>query len=433
MNTICLDLGTTAAKAAAFRGSRRIGGIVSQSTPLRTSGTAAQLDARRMIDLADSLIRAAGRTLGGQVDRIAIAAMSPAVCLLGKTDRPITPIICHLDRRSEREALEIAETFGEASLLKTTGNLPIPGGIASTILRWMQRNDAGRYHRATRVAPLTTLIVGHLTGRYICDPGTGTFLGVLDIRNMQPWRPMLRFLKLAPSSLPEIRDGGDVAGQVKANLMKKLGLRRRCEVLVGLMDTSAVCCHAGPGPGRMYNVVGTTDVLAICTRKARPQAGILSRPVGTGPHWLAISTMAAVGAALEWTYRTFFAELSRRKFYALADRLSVAKQEYEVTFDPDLAGSRMQVRQQYGQIRNLTLSTLREDILGALLHSLTKRSERRLQILRGQAKPDGVVFLAGGATRMGLQRLWPDIYRTVQLQEDASLRGLAQLAMTTIG
>ena len=449
MNTICLDVGTTSAKAAAFSNGRRIGEIYRIATPLRLDGNAAELDAASMLQLAMDLIRQAGEPLAGRVDRIAIATMSPAVCLLDERGEPVTPILCHLDRRSEKQALEIARRFGEDTMLQTCGNLPIPGGIACTLLRWLQVHQPQAYRRAARVAPLTTLITSRLTGRYACDPGTGVFLGTYSIEpshevaSIRPWPAMMEFLQLPESALPELVDGGAIVGNMRDEIARSVDLHTQPQMLAGLMDTSATCLRAGLEPGHLYNVIGTTDVLAICTTRPQPRNGILTRPVGTGPLWFAINTMAAVGAALDWAHRTFFAERSGPEYFELVRkigatigttrRLKVEALDDPLQFKPDLAGSRMQVRQRHGTIQGLRLSTTREQILEALLASLARRSKRRLQVLSKQARPTGRVFLAVGASVAGIQDLWTGRYTLTAMPQDASLQGLAALAATTPG
>jgi xylulokinase len=441
MNTICLDIGTTAAKAAAFQDGRRIGDVVRKPVPLKLHESMAELNADLMVQLAFDLLRLAGQQLAGNVDRIAMATMCPAVCLLDGAGAALTPLLCHLDRRSEPQALDMARHFGEKDLLAITGNLPVPGGIASTLLRWMQTQQANTWSQLARVAPLTTLLVSRLTGRYACDPGTAAFLGTFDIRHsrgapdLRPWGPMLEFLHLPAGALPDVADGGQTAGPLRPEIAAHLGLNSLPEVLVGLMDTSAACLQAGLVVGNVYNVIGTTDVLVICTDTPLPRRDVLTRPVGTGPLWFGINTMAAAGAALDWAHRTFFADLQQEPFFALVRQLGQVLGEQRQTpgqgrlqFLPDLAGSRMRVRQGYGQIKGLRLSTTREDILATLLGSLARQGRRRLRVLSQLARPNGQVWLTGGASVSGAFRLWPDRYRPAMLPDDASLQGLARLA-----
>ncbi len=450
MNTISLDIGTTAAKAAAFEGSRRVGEVLRASMPVRVHGDAAELDAGAVLQLVLGLIGRLAGQLRGRVDCIAVAAMSPAVCLLDREDRPVTPIICHLDRRSQAEAIEIAGHFGQQELLRTMGNLPIPGGIACTILRWLQTHQPDAWRRAARIVPLTTLITCRLTGHCACDPGTAAFLGTYSIAphytagGIRPWQGMLDFLQIPADALPQVMDGGAVIGRVAADVAAELHMETRPVVLAGLMDTSAACAHAGLAVGHMYNVIGTTDVLAICTDRPRPARGVLTRPVGVGPLWLAVGTMAAAGAALDWAHRTFFADYSSQQYYDLLRqvRMSIPGTQRApgpatrksaggggLTFEPDLAGSRMRIVQRYGTIRGIRFSSSREDILAALIESLASRSRQRLRILSRQARPDGTVFVGGGAAAAGIQDLWIGRFRATDMPEDASLQGLARLAV----
>ncbi len=57
MNVICLDIGTTAAKAAGFANGRRHGQVLRHPMPLELAGQAAQLDAESVLRLAFDLLR----------------------------------------------------------------------------------------------------------------------------------------------------------------------------------------------------------------------------------------------------------------------------------------------------------------------------------------------------------------------------------------
>jgi len=428
VNVICIDIGTTAAKAAAFADLQRVGPVLRRKMPLLTDGDRAELLPQEIIKAVADLIAAAAERLAGRVDFISIAAMSPAICLLDARGRPLTPVITHMDRRSEKEALEILHQFGKPTLLAKAGNLPFPGGIASTTLRWLQLHEPDAYRRAARLVTANALITGWLTGRYLCDPANATFLGLFDISRGRWWDEMLEFLALPVRSLPTVADGSTVAGRPAGALCGELHLKSRPRVLTGLMDTSAVCLAAGLQVGHMYNAVGTTDVLAMCVDGPHPDERLLTRPVGTGGLWLSVHTMAAAGAALQWAHRTFFADMPERRFYDLLESLRPDAAPPDLRVLPDLAGDRMKVRQSFGRITGLRLSTTREQILAAILRSLARRSARRLSILSRVTQPTGEVFVAGGAGRFNLQRFWPSRYRFHRLPPDASLRGLARLA-----
>ena len=169
-------------------------------------------------------------------------------------------------------------------------------------------------------------------------------------------------------------------------------------MVVGVVDGSAAMLATGAKPGQLLNVCGSTDVLALCTDHPRPHERLLTRALGVGRLWLAVSTIAAAGSAISWAKEQLFAELDWPAFNKLAKKLSrregsagsaprtessVKNQktvrmadptEMQIRFEPYLAGDRMSIDQKQASFTGLTLATTREDMLGAVLESLAQAS-----------------------------------------------------------
>src|SRR5207253_1647384 len=106
----------------------------------------------------------------------------------------------------------------------------------------------------------------------------------------------------------------------------------------------------GAPPGQLLNVCGSTDVLALCTDRARPHERLLTRALGIGRRWMSVSTIAAAGSSLLWARQQLFPDLSPARFSTLVNKL--AKQRSRdtggVTFEPYLAGERTSIEQRRG-------------------------------------------------------------------------------------
>jgi hypothetical protein len=97
-------------------------------------------------------------------------------------------------------------------------------------------------------------------------------------------------------------------------------------------------------------------------------------------------------------------------------------------FTPTLAGDRTAMQQVAGAIEGLTLSTTRDEILGALARGLIAQSVRRYARLSRVEKIGETVFTTGGNKEIGkaMRKAWPGRHKT-QALEEANLTGLDKM------
>ena len=434
MRVLALDVGSSSVKAAVLSDGRLVTPIVRR--PVRTD-----FDPPRVEIPAGPLWRSvalAVRDLGPEAraaDRIALDSMSPSCVLLDRAGDALTPLITHQDRRSVEEARAIERRFGADEHLRLAGNRPFPGGIASTTLLWLRRNRPRLLARAATVGMGTTFLVARLTGARRIDPGQAAFLGLYDHARRSAGGPMACSADLCRPSgvragqLPEIRDGGEVAGTVLPAVARSLGIRSGTEVVVGVIDTSAAFLGAGAAPGRLLNSIGTTDVIALAGLRPIPHPRILTRELGTGPLWLSVYTIAAGGGSVEWAHRALFPDQSAASFFRLARRLAEDPPPERPRFRPYLAGDRMSIEQIEAGFDGLDLGTSREDLLRAVLAALARWNSEGMALLTRRAKPLPDVSVVGGGGWLGglLHRSWRGRWRFRPIR-DSFLKGLARLA-----
>src|SRR5699024_5064454 len=101
----------------------------------------------------------------------------------------------------------------------------------------------------------------------------------------------------------------------------ELNLPEGMPVQCGIMDGSAGMLLAGATPGQLYHVSGSTDVVALCTDRPRPHERLLTRALGVGKRWTAVSTMASAGSTLAWAKETLFPEHDWPTFDRLVKQL----------------------------------------------------------------------------------------------------------------
>jgi xylulokinase len=426
-----IDIGSSSVIAGILKGKKVLREAPRVFFRSRCDGSRVDVDPADLLIAVRKAIEALGKEVR-EVDWINFAVMSPAWVAMDNAGNALTPIVTHQDRRSVREAQELEKRIGRARHLKICGCRPFPGGISSTTWAWFLKNEPERLKKARLVGHLNTFLHRKLTGARVIDPSNASFTGLYETTTLRGWsRELCANLGIDPSLLPEVREADEICGTITAEASREFGLREGTPVLTGIMDGSAGMLVAGAEAGRMFNVVGSTDVLAMCTESPKPAEQLLTRALGVGRKWLAVSTLAAAASSIYWARDQFFREMPIEEFRKLFHRLARggAKNAGGVEFEPYMAGERTSIEQRSGAFRGITLATTREHLLSAILEGLIAASAARIPLLEATGtKPISEVIVSGGSDRLDkiLHRDWPGNW-TFRSVTDATMRGLALL------
>lgn len=426
-----LDIGSSSVIAGVLQGKRVLKEAPRAFFKSTCNGSRVEVDPDALL----AAVRQAIRNLGPEarkVDAIHLAVMSPAWVVMDKKGKSLTPIVTHQDRRSVAEALELEKKIGKRQHLKLCGSRPIPGGISSTTWAWYLKHQPAALKKADLVGHLNTFLHRQMTGARVTDPSNASFTGLYNTMKLNGWSTELcENLGASPKLLPEVLEADIIAGQITAEAAKIFGLKQGTPMMVGLMDGSAGMLRAGVDHGQLFNVVGSTDVLALCTEKPKPHPQLLTRAVGVGKKWLAVSTLAAAASSIYWARDQFFPEVPIQQYHKLIHRLSAAGPDAAagVSFSPYMAGERTSIEQRQGGFTGITLATTRENLLSAIIEGLVQASAERIPLLQSTGtKPLPQVMVSGGSDRLDkiFHRDWPGkwTYRSVT---DATMRGLATM------
>ncbi|MBE2203116.1 MAG: hypothetical protein IAE94_02075 [Chthoniobacterales bacterium] len=432
MSTILgLDVGSSSVIAGILRGTK-----VLHESP--RAFFKSECNGQRVEVAPESLLEAVAKaisSLGGEakkVDHVAMAVMCPAWVAMDRTGRALTPIITHQDRRSVNEAEQIEKRIGKSRHLKITGCRPFPGGISSTTWAWYLAHEPARLKRADLVGHLNTFLHRQLTGARVTDPSNASFTGLYETLKLGGWNPALcESLGVSRALLPQVLEADRIAGGILPRAAAQFGLREGTPVLTGIVDGSAGMLFAGARHGKLFNVTGSTDVLALCTTRPVPAERLLTRALGIEGKFLAVSTLAAVASAIYWARDQFYQDWPIEKFRAEFHRLAKIGPEASggVIFDPYMAGERTSIVQRKGAFQHLTLATTRTHMLSAIVEGLIRAGAERLPLLAATGTPllpD--VAVSGGGDRLDkiLRRDWAGQWK-FHPTTDATMRGLGLL------
>jgi sugar (pentulose or hexulose) kinase len=309
-----------------------------------------------------------------EVEAVSLSTLCPSLLAIDADGKPLSLIILHLDRRSYHQARWLLRKVGEAKILKIAGNLPIPGGISITSLLWLKENEPAIYNRKdVTFGHAVTFFIKRLTGRFVIDPSNASFTGLYDTVGYTDWHhDLLQAARIQMDKLPVVIRSTEVAGDLMKSAALSSGLPPYIPVLAGANDTTCAAVGAGvTEPGTLMNTSGTVEIMVLCLDQPLVSRNHLLRTHAYPKRWLAMRTVGAGGASVEWFRRNFCREMTKKAFYDqyLADVLS-ATRHAETRFQPFLAGDRHRIRQKSGAFTRLTLNTTREDCLLALVHGI---------------------------------------------------------------
>ena len=438
MNTIlAIDVGTQSLKACII--DRNLS-IVERAqvfyTPRVKSKNRVEIDAeilwRAFIDACSRLKRRQ------QVNAISFSTLCPSLLPMDARGDPLYPVILHLDRRSYRQAVWVLEQVGEQRLLQSAGNLPIPGGISITSLLWIKEHAPVVYgRRDVTWGHIVTFFMKRLTGRFVIDPSNASFTGLYNTVAYTDWDPgLLRATEVAREKLPEVVMSASVAGELIEPAARAAGLAPHTPVVIGANDTT--CATVGAGvteAGMLMNTSGTVEIMVLCLDRPLVSKNHLLRTHAYPGRWLAMRTVGAGGASMEWFRKTFCQEMSKTAFYNdyLADVLS-APGRPQARFHPFLSGDRHRIQQKTGSFTRLTLNTTREDCLLALANGIVSfQIEGLLEWQKSVSLDRHIYHVGGGASEAYTrykQKMLKD-FEFVQLGETAVI-GAARLALDAL-
>ncbi|MFC7456720.1 FGGY family carbohydrate kinase [Brachybacterium sp. GCM10030267] len=455
---LCLDLGTSAAKAALIDTTGTLRAQASSAYPTRSApgGGAEQAPSNwvRSARAAITAIRADGPGDGSPDAPIAALSLTGQMqdLVLETDDGTDVPAILYSDTRAAREADELHAAFRDedaavSSWDRITGNLQDATSCAA-MFRRLVRTDPDLVQRTRGIVFGPAGHLAHLLGLGCwCDPTTAAATGLLDARSRTWSPPIAAAAGIDETLLPAITtSAGEVIGRTGASAEQLLGLPAGLPVVLAPGDAGATTLGlVGLDPGDEYAYLGSSGWLATVL----PRAHSASRP-GASHHLalgatrraaggtLRISALLAAGAAASWAREALLEGVSAATADAMLERREAehGRGATGLLALPSLFGERFPVRD--GDLRAALIgmgpstrgidmyAAVLEGIAHALAHAHVEGAEER--------RPLAVT--GGGAASAPWLRILADVMgrpvRTLE-QDGAALVGCAIAAADALG
>ncbi len=177
-----------------------------------------EIDGTVILDGVKNVIQETAKKVG-RLDAIGITSFGETFVLLDKDDKVIFPSMLYTDPRGGEEAA----TFDASKVMKIAGVKP-HAMFSIPKLMWIKNHCADIYARTERILLFQDYIVYMLTGKAQIDLSLAARTMGLDIRKGCWSEEIFADAGIALSKMSQVVPSGTVAGKIKPELAKELGM-----------------------------------------------------------------------------------------------------------------------------------------------------------------------------------------------------------------
>jgi len=425
--SIGIDLGTSGVKAVLLGGD---GALLAEATapltvqrphPLWSEQQPA--DWLAAVDAAmNALHEQAPAGRWRQVAALGAAGQMHGAVLLDRAGEVLRPAILWNDGRSQAQCAELERR--EPGTRRITANRAMAGFTAPKLL-WVAENEPQLFGRTAKVLLPKDWLVLQLAGveSSDCSDAAGTLW--LDVERRLWSEAMLAATGLTRSHMPDLHEGSDDVGRLKATWATRWGLPAGIVVAAGAGDNAGGAVGVGvTKPGQGFVSLGTSGVLFVATADARanPERGVHTFCHALPGTWHQMAVMLSASASLSWLSDV----TGTSPGDLLAPLTASTVREHAPLFLPYLSGERTPHADPgaTASLLGMTHTTGRDDLAYAVIEGVVFSFADGLAALREAGTQVGRLLAIGGGARSDT---W------LQLMADALQLGIDRPAGAEVG
>ncbi len=222
--------------------------------------------------------------------------------LVDEDCEPLAPGVLVPDVRGRVYLAEARDALGPGELYATTGHWSSPH-LGLPKLLWHVREQAALWSRTRWVLQFCDWLLERLSGVVASEPSSASMSQMLDVSRGEWAGDLLEATGIGCGRLPPLAAAGSLAGGLRPEVARRVGLLAGTPVHVGGGDTHVACLAAsGLESDSLTVVAGTTTPIMRATRtplldtRVTPLVSAHVRP----GHWAAETNVSTSGAMLGW-------------------------------------------------------------------------------------------------------------------------------------
>ena len=399
MKILVMDFGTSSIKFSILDETFEIQKTIKIPYELRIyNGDWAELDGDILLNAMIQGIR----NLGDQLDEIELIGFdnfSPSLIFMDMEGNPLCPLFAHLDRRSKKQTQNILDDMGKEKFQSITGILPFTGGASITSVLWVKENMEEVFKKAFHIGHLNTFIYKKLTGMWLIDPVNASMTGIYETITRQGWsKEICKTFGIPLSLLPEIKEAGTIAGNLRNDVAALCGLKAGIPVALGSNDAATAQIGAqNTKSGDILNISGSSEMISILTELPYINDLYYLRCAATPELWQIYATTTG-GFAIDWFRKEFYRDMDERTFFnrEFPRVINEYLDKTSVTFLPYLMGDRQSITPKKAAFKEITLETKREDLLAAIVLGIHDPIKKVIETTESFLKLGKTIKVTGG-------------------------------------
>jgi xylulokinase len=353
-------------------------------------------------------LRAQAPAALADVRGIGLSGQMHGAVLLDGAKRPLRPAILWNDGRSFREAEELGARH--PALSRAMGVIPMPGFTAPKLV-WLARHEPEAFRAVRKVILPKDYIRLKLTGLCVTDMSDAAGTWWLDEASRSWSDEALAATGLSRAQMPDLVEGSQSSGTVRAEIARLWGLRDGVVVAGGAGDAAAGAVGLGAiEDGAAFISLGTSGQLFVTTRdfSPAPEAVVHSFCHAVPGRWFQMAAMLNGASCLAWAAGLLKADIAE----LLRETEAAYRAPAQVLFLPYLAGERTPHNDPYarGVFFGLSPETRQTDVVQAVLEGVAFSFADAKQCLERAGTPLTHAAMIGGGSR---SVFWTRIFASV--------------------
>ena len=327
---------------------------------------------------------------------IGLSGQMHGATLLDESGTVLRPCILWNDTRSHAEA---AVLDANPLFRKLTGNIVFPGFTAPK-MAWVNSFEPEISRKVRKVLLPKDFLRSWLIGSFTSEMSDAAGTAWLDVGRRAWSRELLAATNMDESYMPDLVEGTQVSGQLRAQIAARWGMSANVVVAGGAGDNAASACGMGVvREGQAFVSLGTSGVLfaANASYLPNPQSAVHTFCHALPNAWHQMGVILSATDSLNW-----LASITGKSAHELTAELDeTLMAPGSVTFLPYLAGERTPHNDSAirGVFDGLSHQTDRKALTQAVLEGVAFAFRDSLEALRSAGTELSRVVAVGGGSR----------------------------------
>lgn len=364
------------------------------------------------------------------IDAIGVTTFGETFAVLDSDDNVLLPSMLYTDPRGAEEVEVLKEKIPEDRLIEISGTKPHQMYSLPKIM-WIKNNKPEIYARIKRILLMEDFIIYMLTGAAAIDYSLAARTMAFDIKQKCWSKEIFDACGIDISLMSEPVASGNIAGDVKEEILSRLNINYKIKIINGAHDQVAAALGAGVFEvGDAVDGTGTVECVTPMFDKIPDDKRLYDEGYSVVPYvfkdsYVCYALSFTGGAVLKWyrdnfaKYESMLAEKDGKNVYAVLDA-KVPNEPTDILILPHFAGAANPYMDNSSKaaITGITLETTGYDIYRALMEGVTYEILTNIDHLEGFGIKFNKLYATGGGASSSV---WLQIKADILNREMISL------------